>query len=80
MIFILSAMKPSLMSAARIVIGVFVVAATVGLVVGLAVEIGIISGVLLNGHTFDLVLVIEAAAVLVFAALLAGTSGQSSTR
>ena len=68
------------MSAMRIVIGMFAVAAAVGLVVGLTVEIGVISGALLNGHTFDLVLVIETAAVLVFAALFAGTSGQRSMR
>jgi hypothetical protein len=52
-------------------------AASIGLVVGLTAEWGVISGILRSGQAFDLLLVIEAAVVLVIVALLFGSTKQS---
>ncbi len=73
-------MRPSLLSAIWIVLGVCTVATSVGLVVGLTAEWGIVSGAMRDGNSFDLVLVIEAALVAAIIALLAGSITQARRR
>jgi hypothetical protein len=63
-----------------IVVGIATIAASVGVLVGLAVEWGAIAGALRGGQQFDLVLVIEAAVVLMIVALLFGATRRPSAR
>src|SRR2546430_8525041 len=63
-------MRRSLISALAIVVGICTIAAAVGLVVGFTAELGVISGALRSGDTFDLVLIVEAAIVLAIVAVL----------
>jgi hypothetical protein len=76
MIVILSNMRPSILSAMRIIFGMGAAAVTIAVVVGLTVEWGIVSGVLRNAQWFDMVLVVEAAGLALVAALLAGAIGR----
>lgn len=64
-------MRPSFMSALGAVIGTCVAAAAIGLLVGLGVEWGVISGAVGSGQFIDLVLVGVVAFVLVVGALVA---------
>jgi len=67
-------MRPSLLSALGIVLGICATATAIGLLVGLTAEWGVVSGLVFSGHFLGLVLVGVAATVLVIAALLAGTT------
>ena len=73
-------MRPSLISALAIVVGICTIAAAVGLVVGFTAELGVISGALRSGDTFDLVLIVEAAIVLAIVAVLFGSTKQRRAR
>ena len=78
MIAILSDMKPSLPAALWIVLGICTVAGSIGLLVGLTAEWGVISGAMRSGSSYDTVLVLEVAIVAAIVALLIGTTRQSS--
>ena len=72
-------MRPSLLSALWIVLGVCVVAASVGLLVGLVAEWSVIAGAV-KGGSFDMVLVIEAAIVAAIVFLLVGATRRAKDR
>ena len=69
-------MRPSLRSALWIVVGICTVAGAIGVLVGLVAEWSIIAGALQSGQTFDFVLVVEAALVLLVVMLLVGVTRQ----
>lgn len=64
-------MRPSLLSAIALIVGLFSVAGLVALAMGVAAEWDVIAGAPnLGGSTFALVAVIEAALILVLAGLI----------
>lgn len=67
-------MRPSLRSALWIVGGICTLATAIGLFVGVTAEWSIITGALDSGQAFDLVLVIEAALVLLVVVVLIGAT------
>jgi hypothetical protein len=72
-------MRPSLLSALRLVIGLCCAAAGLGLVMAVAAEWGSIAGALHLGSAFFVLIVLgEAAAVLLLAGLLVGTTRPDS--
>jgi hypothetical protein len=72
-------MRPSLLSALRLVIGLFGVASVVGVVMGVAAEWGVVAGALqLGGPFFFLVVVVEAVVLLLLTALLIRSSRLNS--
>jgi hypothetical protein len=73
-------MRPSLVSALWIVFGVCMIAGSIGLLVGLSAEVGVISGAMRSGNSFDMVLVIEMAVVAAVVALLYGSIRQARRR
>ena len=68
-------MSPSLLSGLRLLIGVCCAAAGLGLVLGVVAEWGMMAGLLDTGPVlFALIVLGEAAAVLLLAGLLVGTT------
>jgi hypothetical protein len=65
------------LSAIWIVLGVCMVAGSIGLLVGLTAEWGVITGAMGSGNSFDVVILVEAIVVAAIVALLAGSTRQS---
>jgi hypothetical protein len=68
-------MRPSLLSAFRLVIGLSCAAASIAVLVGVAAEWGVITGTLqMGGAWFFLVVLVEAVALLLLTGLLIRSS------
>jgi hypothetical protein len=76
----MSGMRSPLLSALGILITTSATATAIGLLVALTVEWGVISGAVKSGQFLELVLVGEAAVVLVVAALVSGTRRRRRSR
>jgi hypothetical protein len=67
-------------SALCIVAGVGAIATTIALLVGFTAELGVISGGIASGRSFDMVLVIEVALVAASVAILFGATRRARRR
>jgi hypothetical protein len=63
-----------------IVMGICAVAGSIGVLVGLTAEWGVLTGAMRSGGSFDLVLVIEAALVAAIVVLLVGSTRAAHRR
>jgi hypothetical protein len=70
-------MRPSLGSGLWIVAGIGTIATCIALLVGLITELGVVSGGIASGRSFDMVLVIEIALVAAIVLILIGATRQA---